>query len=49
VARFKDEVRDARGVTLADDLGRDVRFAARSFRRSPAFKASVPPRPSSRW
>ena len=37
VDRFKDEVRDARGVTWMDDLRRDVRFGLRSLRRSPAF------------
>ncbi|HEV2856052.1 MAG TPA: ABC transporter permease [Thermoanaerobaculia bacterium] len=34
---FKDEVRDARGVTWLDDVRRDVRFGLRSLRRSPAF------------
>jgi hypothetical protein len=29
--RFKDEVRDAHGITLADDLGRDLRFALRTL------------------
>jgi hypothetical protein len=37
VDQFKDEVRDARGVTWMDDVGRDVRFGLRSLRRSPAF------------
>ena len=37
VDRFKDEVRDVRGVTWMDDLRRDVRFGLRSLRRSPAF------------
>jgi putative ABC transport system permease protein len=37
VARHKEEVRDARGLTWADDLGRDVRFGLRGLRRSPAF------------
>jgi putative ABC transport system permease protein len=37
VDRFKDEVRDVRGVTWLDDLQRDVRFGLRSLRRSPAF------------
>jgi predicted permease len=37
--RFKDEVRDARGLTLSDDLVRDVRFAARTLRRTPGFTA----------
>jgi len=37
IDRFKDEVRDVRGVTWMDDAVRDVRFALRSLRRSPAF------------
>src|SRR5689334_23156315 len=37
--RFKDEVRDARGITLGDDLARDVRFSLRSLRRTPGFTA----------
>jgi len=37
--RYKDEVRDARGVTFADDVARDVRFAARALRRSAGFTA----------
>ncbi|HEV8577435.1 MAG TPA: ABC transporter permease [Thermoanaerobaculia bacterium] len=37
VDRFKDEVRDVRGVTWLDDVRRDVRFGLRSLRRSPAF------------
>jgi putative ABC transport system permease protein len=39
VDRFKDEVRDARGVTWLDDVRRDVRFGLRSLRRSPGFAA----------
>ena len=35
--RFKDEVRDARGLTISDDLARDLRFAARTLRRTPGF------------
>ena len=35
--RFKDEVRDVRGVTWIDDVRRDVRFGLRSLRRSPGF------------
>src|SRR4051794_39002471 len=37
--RFKDEVRDVRGVTWLDDIRRDVTFALRSLRRSPGFTA----------
>ncbi|HEY7216260.1 MAG TPA: ABC transporter permease [Thermoanaerobaculia bacterium] len=37
IDRFKDEVRDVRGVTWLDDVRRDVRFGLRSLRRSPAF------------
>ena len=35
--RFKEEVRDARGGRWLDDLGRDLRFAARALRRAPGF------------
>jgi putative ABC transport system permease protein len=35
--RFKEAVRDARGMSWAHDLGRDIRFAVRSYRRSPGF------------
>jgi len=38
-ARFREAVLDARGFTWAHDLGRDVRFALRSYRRNPAFTA----------
>jgi putative ABC transport system permease protein len=37
--RFKEAVRDARGLSWAHDLSRDVRFAARSYRRTPGFAA----------
>jgi predicted permease len=37
IDRFKDEVRDARGITWMDDVRRDVRFGLRSLRRSPGF------------
>ena len=39
VERFKDEVRDVRGATWFDDVGRDVRYGLRSLRRAPAFVA----------
>jgi predicted permease len=35
--RFKEAVLDTRGFSWAHDLGRDVRFALRSYRRSPGF------------
>jgi putative ABC transport system permease protein len=35
--RYKEEVRDARGLTLVDDVWRDVRFAFRTLRRTPGF------------
>ena len=37
VERFKEEVRDERGTRPLEDLGADVRFAARTLRRSPGF------------
>src|SRR3712207_7458276 len=37
VERFKDEVRDVRGATWMDDVGRDVRYGVRSLRRAPGF------------
>jgi predicted permease len=37
VERYKDEVRDVRGITWMDDVGRDVRFALRTLRKSPTF------------
>src|SRR5688572_12929126 len=35
--RYKEEVRDARGLTFVDDVRRDVRFGLRSLRRTPGF------------
>ncbi|HEY4305510.1 MAG TPA: ABC transporter permease [Gemmatimonadaceae bacterium] len=37
MARYKDEVRDARGITVFDDLWRDVRFGARALARARGF------------
>jgi predicted permease len=37
----KDQCRDAMGVTLVDHLARDVRYAIRTLRRSPAFAATA--------
>jgi putative ABC transport system permease protein len=37
--RFKEAVRDARGISWAHDLSRDARFAVRSYRRSAGFTA----------
>jgi hypothetical protein len=40
VERYREEGRDARGVRACEDFLRDLRYAARGLRRSPA--ASVP-------
>src|ERR1700722_6461658 len=37
VERRKEEVRDTRGFTLLEHLMQDVRFAARTLRKSPVF------------
>jgi predicted permease len=41
VERCKEEVHDARGVRLLQDLGRDLALAARSLARKPFFSAGV--------
>ncbi|HEX6051670.1 MAG TPA: ABC transporter permease [Gemmatimonadaceae bacterium] len=37
--RFKEAVRDVRGLSWSHDVARDVRFALRSYGRSPGFTA----------
>jgi len=37
MTRVKEEARDARGIGALEDVARDVRFAARSLRRSPGY------------
>src|ERR1043165_2634279 len=39
VERYKDEVRDARGLSWLEDAVSDTRFAARSLARRPGFTA----------
>ena len=41
IERCKEDVRDARGVRLLDDLGRDIALAARSLARKPFFSVGV--------
>src|SRR5687767_15105898 len=41
VERFKEEVREARGFGVLEDLGRDVRFALRGLRRQKSFTAAA--------
>ena len=35
--RYKEEVRDARGLTFVDDMWRDIRLAGRTLLRTPGF------------
>ncbi len=37
IERVKEDVRDARGTRVLEDVGGDVRFALRTLRRSPGF------------
>jgi putative ABC transport system permease protein len=39
VARYKEEVRDAWGTRVADEITRDARYGLRALRRAPAFTA----------
>jgi putative ABC transport system permease protein len=41
VTRAEEATRDARGVRVLEDLGRDLRYGARSLRRAPVFSAVV--------
>src|SRR5438552_5740162 len=41
VTQVKEEQRAVRGVRLLDDLGDDLRYALRIFRRSPGFAATA--------
>ena len=41
VDRFKEDSRDARGVTLIEHVGQDVKYALRGIRARPAFTAVV--------
>ena len=41
VERFKEEVREARGLGVLEDLGRDARFGLRGLRRQKSFTAAA--------
>jgi predicted permease len=41
VERVKEEVREARGLRLLEDLGKDLKFAARGLARRPGFALGV--------
>src|SRR3954452_14901899 len=37
VALYEEECRDARGITVIENLARDLRYAVRMLRRTPLF------------
>jgi predicted permease len=39
--RYKEEVRDARGMTFIDDIARDVRLAVRRLLRAPSYSVGI--------
>jgi predicted permease len=41
VERYREEVRDARGARIVDDLFQDARIALRGFRKEPSFTLAV--------
>ena len=41
ITRTKETVRDERGISWVEDLGRDLAYAARGLRRRPAFTVAV--------
>lgn len=43
LARFKEESRDARGLSLVDRLAQDLRYAVRGLKAKPGFAAAVIP------
>jgi putative ABC transport system permease protein len=45
VSLYKEECRDARGASLIENFMRDLRYAARMFRRTPVLRWSR----SARW